>query len=62
MKKIVWNLAAFNSENVKYLASIMDDSVVTFDEIVESYNEEINFNEKKPTFKCKIFIFYLYFY
>ena len=58
MKKVAWNPATFNCENVKCLASIMDDSVVTFDEIVESHNEEINFNEKKATFKRKILIFY----
>ena len=31
---------------VKYLASIMDDSVITYDEIVESYNEEIKTSNK----------------
>ena len=39
-------------ENGKYLASIMDDSAITCDEIMESYGEETetistNFNEKK---------------
>ena len=43
-------------ENGKYLASIMDDSSITCDEIIESYDEETetiptNFNVKKAT--CK---------
>ena len=42
----------------KYLASIMDDSAITCDEIIESHNEETktmstNFNEKKATCKTK---------
>ena len=35
----------------------MDDSTITCDEVIESYNEEKNFNEKKAT--CKIQIFYI---
>ena len=35
----------------------MDDSVVTCDEIIESYNEEMNFNEKKVA--CKTQNFYI---
>ena len=45
-KDYVWNPATCNCENVKYLASIMDDSVITYDEIVESYNEEIKTSNK----------------
>ena len=49
-------------ENGKYLASIMDDSAITCDEIIGSYDEEtkailINFNEKKTT--CKTQNFYI---
>ena len=48
-EKDVWNPAACNFENGKYLVSIMDDSMIACDK--ESYNEEIktisNFNEKK---------------
>ena len=45
----------------------MDDSVITCDEIIESYNEETktfptNFNEKKQSVKHKISMFYFYFY
>ena len=45
-------------ENGKYLASIMDDSVIACDEIIESNDEETktistNFNEKKATCKTQ---------
>ena len=48
--------------NGKYLASIMDDSTITCDEIMESYDEERKtfptiFNEKKAT--CKTQNFYI---
>ena len=46
-KDYVWNYATCNCENYKYLASIMDDSAIMCDEIIESYEEETNFNEKK---------------
>ena len=50
-KEYVWNPSACICKNVKYLAGIMDDSEITCDEIIESYNEEIktiptNFNER----------------
>ena len=51
-KKDVRNPATCNCENRKYLASIMDDSVITCEEIIEPYIEKINFNEKKGI--CKI--------
>ena len=59
-KGYVWNPTTFSCENGKYLANIMDDSAVIFNEIiyaaVKSYDEETkpfstNFNEKKAT--CK---------
>ena len=40
----------------------MDDSPIMWDEIIESYEEETNFNEKKQHVKRKISIFYLHFY
>ena len=43
-KDYVWNPSACNCENGKYLASIMDDSVITCDEIINA--EETNFDEK----------------
>ena len=61
MKKIVWNCPTCICENGKYLASIMDDSMITCDEVIKSREEEIktipsNFNEKKVT--CKTHFFY----
>ena len=40
----------------------MDDSVIVCDEIIEPYEEETNFDEKKQPLKCKISMFYLHFY
>ena len=57
VKKIFWNPATCNCENGKYLASIIDDSVITCDEVIDSYDEEINFNEKNIT--CKTQNFYI---
>ena len=53
-KDYVWYPSKCGYENAKYLASIMDDSATTCDEVIESYNEETktiptNFNEKKAT-------------
>ena len=48
-KDYVWNPAKCNSEIGKYLASIMDDSMIKCDEVINSYDEKIktiptNFN------------------
>ena len=61
-KDYIWNPATCSCENGKYLASIIDDSAITCDEIIESYNEETktivtNFSEKKAT--CKSQNFYI---
>ena len=40
VKKIFWNPATCNCENGKYLASIMDDSAIMCDEVIESYKED----------------------
>ena len=66
-KDYIWNPATCNCENVKYLANIMVDSTIICDEFIKSKDEEIqtvptNFNEKKVTYKRKIFIFLLHFY
>ena len=39
-KDYIWNPATCSYKNYKYLANAMDDSVITCDEITESYNEE----------------------
>ena len=41
VKKIVWNPDTCNCENEKYLASIMYDSAIVYDEVIESYAQEI---------------------
>ena len=56
-KDYVRNPASCNCENLKYLASIMDDSTITRDKNIESYGENVDavsksndkssFNEKK---------------
>ena len=35
-KDCIWNSATCSYENGKYLASVMDDSAITCDEIIES--------------------------
>ena len=57
-KEYIWNSAACNCENGKHLASIMEDSAIMCDEIIESYEEEKKINEKKQSV---ISIFYLHF-
>ena len=39
-KEYIWNPAICSCENGKYLANIMDNSVITYDEITEPYYEE----------------------
>ena len=61
-KDYIWNSATCNCENGKYLASIMDDSVITCDEVIKLHDEETktiptNFNDKKVT--CKMQKFYI---
>ena len=64
VKKIMFgiNPSTCNCENGKYLASIMDDSAIMFDENIESYEEKTNFIEKKQLMKHKISILYFHFY
>ena len=52
-KKYIWNPSSSSCENGKYLGSIMDDTAITCDKIIESYNKAINFNEKKGTCKTE---------
>ena len=61
-KEYVWNPSTYICENGKYLASIIDDSVITCDEVIESCDEETktipkNLNEKNVT--CKTQSFYI---
>ena len=58
-KNYVWNPATCNCENRQYLASIMEDSAITCDDIIETYDDETNFNEKRATFKTQKQNFYI---
>ena len=58
----VWNSATCNCENGKYLASIVDYSTIIGDKFIESYDEKINFNEKKAICKTQNCYIYLLFY
>ena len=50
----VWNPATCNGKNGTYLASIMHDSVITSDKIIEETVPR-NLNEKNETFKTQNF-------
>ena len=53
-KAYIWNPATCSCENGKYLATIIDDSVITCDEIIEETKTvPTNFNEKNITCKTK---------
>ena len=43
----IWNPASFSCENDNYLTSIIDNSVITCDEIIEADAETELFDEKK---------------
>ena len=51
-KDYTWNPSTRICKNGKYLASIMDDSVIMCDEIIEE-TVPTNFNEKKTTYKMQ---------
>ena len=58
-KFYIWNPVTCSHENGKYVGSIIDDWVITFDEITETTKSTsmetvpTNFNEKKVTCKTK---------
>ena len=59
--KKVWNPAACSCKNGKYLASIIDVSVITYYEIIEQTKVvppktvPTNFNKEKVTFKKHLY-------
>ena len=62
-KDYIWNSDTYSCENGKYLASIIDNSVIACDETIEETKTiPTNFNEKKCPVKHKISMFYLYFF
>ena len=58
-KDYIWNPSTWSCDNGKYLASIMDDSAIMYDKVLESYNIETkispSFNEKKAICKTQNF-------
>ena len=61
-KNYIWNPSTCSAENGKYLANIVDDSMIMCDEVIDSYNEETktistNFNERKAI--CETQNFYI---
>ena len=48
-KDYVLNPSTCNYKNGKYLEIIMDDSAIMCDKVLESYDNETDFNEKKAT-------------
>ena len=58
-KGYAWNPGTCNCENVKDSASIMNDSAIVCDDVIESCDGKINF---KKSVKHRISIFYLLFY
>ena len=52
----IWGIASCNCDNGKYLANIVDNSVITYDEITEEETKTVttNFNEKNKICKTKI--------
>ena len=62
-KCYIWNPATYSCKSGKYLARIIDDSVITCDEIIDAkaklYDEETkivptNLNKKIQLVKCKM--------
>ena len=49
------------AKNGKYITSAMDNSAITCDEIIESFDKETYFSEKEQPEKRKTPIFYLHF-
>ena len=55
-KDYIWNPATYSCKNGKYLESIIEDLVITCDEIIEETKTvRRNFNEKNETCKTKNF-------
>ena len=61
-KDYILSPATCSFQNEKCSPRIMDDSAITNHEIIESYDEKTNFDERKQPVKCQITIFYLHSY
>ena len=51
----MWNPAVCICKNGKPLASIIDNSAIICDEIIEAYNHETNFDLKKANYRTQNF-------
>ena len=60
-KGYLWNTSKCICTNGKYLASIMSDSTITCDGIIESCDKEIDLNEKQTILKTHSFYILLSF-
>ena len=56
-KDYVWNPSTCNCENRKYLASIINDSVILCNDIIDA--KETNFNAKNVTCKNTKFLYFI---
>ena len=61
VKDYIWNSATCICEYGKYLASIINDSVITCDEVIEK-TKTVPTNLYQENATCKVSIFYLLFY
>ena len=58
-KDYVWNASTCNWENGRYLESITDNSAIVCDEVIESHDEETNFNDKKNNLLNAKFLYFI---
>ena len=63
-KYYIWNLAIRSCENGKYLVSIIENSVITSDEIIEEETKQLQeiLMKKMQSIKQKVSLFYLPFF
>ena len=57
-KDYIWNPSTCSSKNRNFLSSVIDDSAITLDEVIEPHDEEretipTNFNENKAACKTQ---------
>ena len=61
-KHYIWNPSACSCENGKYLASVIDNSAIMCDKVIESFDKEtktIPTNSNKKKVICKTQNFYI---
>ena len=63
-KDCIWNPATCSCKNGKNVASIIDDSVIMYDEVIDAEKTEtvtVHFKTKHAIWKTNNFYFYLFF-